>query len=55
MLGLLYLLWIFIIGYYLMLKFTPWFDYATLGSQQADKPRVPIWMMQLPLSWYFRT
>jgi hypothetical protein len=51
MLGLLYLLWIFIIGYYLMLKFTPWFDYATLGSPETDKPRVPAWMMQLPFAW----
>ena len=51
MLGLLYLLWIFIIGYYLMLKFTPWFDYATLGGKDTDKPRVPAWMMQLPFAW----
>ena len=51
MLGLLYLLWIFIIGYYLMLKFTPWFDYATLGSPETDKPRVPAWMLQLPFAW----
>jgi hypothetical protein len=51
MLGLLYLLWIFIIGYYLMLKFTPWFDYATLGSPESDKPRVPTWMIQLPFAW----
>ncbi len=51
MLGLLYLLWIFIIGYYLMLKFTPWFDYATLGDKVHDKPAIPAWMLQLPFAW----
>ena len=51
MLGLLYLLWIFIIGYYLMLKFTPWFDYATLGDKVHEKSSVPAWMFQLPFAW----
>ena len=51
MLGLLYLLWIFIIGYYLMLKFTPWFDYATLSDKVHEKPSVPTWMFQLPFAW----
>ena len=56
MLGLLYLLWIFIIGYYLMLKFTPWFDHQTLGDKvheplPSGRPRVPAWMFQLPFAW----
>lgn len=51
MLGLLYLIWIFIIGYYLMLKFTPWFDHVTLGGTDTDKPRIPAWMFQLPFAW----
>ena len=51
MLGLLYLLWIFIIGYYLMLKFTPWFEHSTIGDKVHEKPRVPLWMFQLPFAW----
>ena len=51
MLGLLYLLWIFIIGYYLMHKFTPWFDHNTIGDKVHERPRVPLWMFQLPFAW----
>ena len=57
MLGLLYLLWIFIIGYYLMLKFTPWFNHQTLGAGDPDNDdkavatTVPAWMFQLPFAW----
>ena len=51
MLGILYLFWIFVIGYYLMLKLTPWFHHATLGDETHQRPTPPAWMFQLPFAW----
>ena len=51
MLSILYLLSMFVVGYYFMHKFVPWFNFETLGDKVHAGVTIPSWMFKLPFAW----
>ena len=51
MLSILYLLSMFVVGYYFMHKFVPWFNFETLDDKVHPSVAIPSWMFKLPFAW----
>ena len=51
MLSILYLLSMFIVGYYFMHKFVPWFNFETLDDKVHPEVTIPSWMFKLSFAW----